>query len=101
MKSPLSKESCGLIWICVIDALLTIALLAMGLADEANPLMARFLQYGFGAFYLVKMLTVIPAVLVAESYRRQNPVFVRKVLKTGMVSYVGLYFILVIIVNIA
>jgi hypothetical protein len=99
MKLTISRESCILIWICVVDALLTIVLLAIGLAEEANPLMARFLQYGFAAFYLVKLTMVVPAVAVAESYRRHNPMFVKKVLQTGTVSYLGLYFVLLVVVN--
>ena len=97
----ISRESCFLIWVCVADTLLTIALLAMGIAEEANPLMARFLQYGFAAFYLVKLATVVPAIILAESYRRHNPIFVRRVLQTGTVGYVGLYFVLLVIVNTA
>lgn len=101
MKLTISKESCFLIWVCVADTLLTIALLAMGIAEEANPLMARFLQYGFAAFYLVKLATVVPAVALAESYRRHNPMFVKKALQTGTASYLGLYFVLLVIVNTA
>lgn len=42
----------------VIDAALTLALIGMGLATEANPLMARALEYGIPAFLVSKLVLV-------------------------------------------
>jgi hypothetical protein len=99
IKVTVSKEGCRLIAICVVDALLTIALVAMGLAKEANPLMAQFLNHGFCVFYLAKLATVLPAVAIAELYRLRNPLFIKKLLQTVTAGYLALYFILVITVN--
>ena len=96
-----SKESFGLIAVCLVDTLLTVVLIAMGLAREANPLMARCLVYGFIPFCLVKLGTVLIAVTVAEVHRRRNPVFVKKLLQMGITGYLGLYFVLVLVVNTA
>jgi len=92
MKLTLSRESFCLIAICLADTLLTIVLLASGLAKEANPLMVYCVDRGLGTFCFVKLGTLIPTVLAAELYRRYNPAFVRKALRAGIIAYLGLYF---------
>jgi len=101
VTSAVSKESLILLAICLVDALLSIVLLATGLAEEANPLMARCLDHSFAAFYLVKMASVVPALVAAELYRRHNPVFIRRLLRGAIVAYITLYFSLLFIVNFA
>lgn len=101
VTSTVSKESLILLAICLVDALLSIVLLATGLAEEANPLMAACLDHGFAVFYLVKMASVVPAVVVAELYRRRNPVFIRRLLRGAIVAYITLYFSLLFAVNFA
>jgi hypothetical protein len=100
MTLTISRESLVLISICLADAVLTIILVSLGLAVEANPLMARCLQYGVAAFFLAKMATTMPVVALAEWYRKQNPEFVKKTLQMGIAIYIGLYIVAVFIVNI-
>lgn len=88
-----------LIAICLADTLSTMILVALGLAVEANPIMAHCLSYGFGAFCFVKMSTAFVAVLSAELYRRHNPSFVRFAMRTCIVAYLALYVAGVITVN--
>ena len=96
----ISREAIILIGICVADTALTVALLAMGLATEANPIMAHYVEQGFGIFCLVKLGTLVPAVLAAELYRRHNPEFVRRVLRSGIIAYLGIYFAALFAVNV-
>lgn len=99
MKSVTSKESLMLFSICFADTLLTIALLITGFAEEANPIMRWVLKFGITAFYVVKMATVIPMIMLSEWYRKQNPVFAKLALQTAIATYLGLYFVSVLIVN--
>jgi len=101
MQNLISKESLVLIAICILDTAITAVLVATGRAEEANPLMAQCLRQGIAHFCLVKALTVLPLIVVAESYRRQNPVFVKKVIRIGIGVYLGLYFGLLAVVNAA
>ncbi|HUV04378.1 MAG TPA: DUF5658 family protein [Armatimonadota bacterium] len=92
MRLTISRESLCLIAICLADTLLTIVLVASGLAKEANPLMVYCVDRGYGIFCLVKLGTLIPTVVAAEMYRASNPVFVRRALRTGIAAYLCLYF---------
>jgi hypothetical protein len=99
MGLTISRESLGLIGICVADTLLTLLLLGLGLAKEANPLMAFLLDFGVSAFCFVKLGTVLALVLLAEWYKRQNPAFVRQALRLGIIVYIGTYFGTLLAVN--
>ena len=97
----ISKESLFLVVICLFDTVLTIVFTALGLATEANPLMRFWLERGYVAFVLVKMGTLIPVVLLAEHYRRRNPVFVTKALRVGILGYLSVYVAALAVVNIS
>lgn len=99
MRRLISRESLILIAICALDTAITAVLVATGRAEEANPLMAQCIRRGIGHFCLVKALTVMPLIIVAESYRRQNPMFVKRVTWAGIGIYIGLYFGLLAVVN--
>jgi len=92
MRLTISRESFCLIAICLADTLLTIVLLASGLAKEANPLMVYCVDRGYDTFCFVKLGTLIPTVAAAEMYRRYNPAFVRRALRVGIIAYLCLYF---------
>jgi hypothetical protein len=101
MKLSISRESLALVAICVVDTFLTVALVGSGLATEANPLMARCLDQGFFFFCVVKLAAVVLAVVAAESYRRRNPLFVRRALQTTITAYIGIYLTLFLAINMA
>lgn len=42
----------------ILDAILTIAWIKLGIASEANPLMAKVLSFGFLPFFFIKVLLV-------------------------------------------
>ena len=100
MNTAISRESVGLFAICMVDMVLTVLLVAMGLAKEANPLMAMCLEHGYLTFCLVKISTALLAIGMAERYRPRNPLFVKRVLQAAIMLYVGLYFILLVAINI-
>jgi len=97
----ISRESSCLVAICLLDTLLTILFVALGIATEANPLMRFWLEHGYVAFALVKMGTLVPVILLAERHRRRNPIFVTRVLRLGIVAYLGIYLVALVTVNIA
>ena len=100
LRLTVSKEGLSLIAICIADAVLTVALVSLGFAREANPLMARCLSHGLITFYSIKLGVSLCAVAAAELYAKLNPVFVRKALQTGTVAYLSLYLGMVLIVNV-
>lgn len=74
--------------ICLADLVVTAVLVHLGLAEEANPIMAYFIGYGIAAFCVAKLLFVIPPLLVAEWYRSYNDRLVRNTLRVVGVTYV-------------
>lgn len=101
MKWSISRESLALFLICFVDAMLTIVLVSTGRATEANPLMARCLERGYGFFFMFKMSTVAVAIIAAEMHRRRNPIFVKRLMQTAMTAYLGIYFTALLVVNYA
>lgn len=87
--------------ICLIDAVLTIVLIAKGQATEANPLMARCLDHGYAFFFVAKMSTAVLAITVAELYRRRNPMFIKRLMQTAITAYIGIYITALLFVNTA
>jgi hypothetical protein len=61
--------------------------------------MAHFLQYGMAAFCAAKLLFVIPPLLVAEWYRRQNDRLVRRTLLLVTLLYVAIWVVGVALLN--
>lgn len=99
MGLTVSKESLWLIAICLVDTVVTVCLVASGLAYEANPLMAWCIDRGFGFFYLVKMSTVMATVVMAEIYMRRNRQLIRTMLRAGIAAYAVIYCLGVYTVN--
>src|SRR5262249_55469396 len=67
--------------------------------DEGNTLMSFYLHLGTGAFVAAKCTLFVPALLIAEWYRRRNPRLVAGTLRTVIVMYVGLYALGVVQAN--
>ena len=98
MKS-ISRESFVLFAICFVDTLLTVVLVSAGLAQEANPLMARCLDQGYTFFCAVKLVGVALTIALAEAYRRRRPEFVKRLMRTAITLYVGAYVVVFVAVN--
>ena len=85
----------SILFLCVIDALLTLSLLNHG-AYETNPVMAFFLKFGPYTFFISKyLLTVIPAICLLMF--RNTVVRVIKI-SARSVLYVIVVFYLAVVV---
>jgi hypothetical protein len=96
MVGTMSREGTFLFFVCMLDALSTYLFLHLNIAGEANPLLAPAAAVSPGLFLFVKLLTFIPAIGVAEWYRRVNPMFVRRGLRLTAAIYLSVYTILVL-----
>ena len=73
------------------DLLATVFLISTNRAHEANSVMAVILgRFGPGGFALVKALMLGVPLSIAESARKQSPVFVQRALRVGLITYVAL-----------
>jgi hypothetical protein len=82
--------------ICAFDALSTWAFLVTRTATEANPVLAHAASVSPQHFLVVKLLTFVPAIVLAEWYRRRNPNFVRMGLRVATTAYVAIYSLFVV-----
>lgn len=96
----LTKESILLIGICTADLASTLLLLNGGAAVEGNPLMAFYLRYGIGTFVMVKLSLVFLPIFIAEWGKQYKPKFVRFMLRATIVTYVGMYLLVFLSVNV-
>ncbi|MDH7601329.1 MAG: DUF5658 family protein [Armatimonadota bacterium] len=95
----LTRESMVLIVICAADLLSTLFLLQSQGAREGNPLMAFYLRYGIGTFVMMKLTLMVLPVFIAEWSKQYRPRFVRLMLRTAIITYVGTYLLLFLTVN--
>jgi uncharacterized protein DUF5658 len=91
MARRLSPEGLALIVICTLDALSTYLFLVLGIAREANPVLRSVAEMSPYFFLVVKLLTYLPAVAVAEWHRTHNPQLVQTALRLALVTYVTVY----------
>jgi hypothetical protein len=96
MVGMMSREGAFLFLVCLLDALSTYVFLHLNIASEANPLLAAAASASPGLFLFVKLMTFVPAIGVAEWYRRVNPDFVRRGLRLAAAVYLSVYGILVL-----
>jgi hypothetical protein len=97
--SNLSKESLELLAVVLLDTFLTILLINVNLAREANPLMRCALSGGFSMFCAAKLAPILVLVALAEWHRKSNPEFTRRALRAGTIAYVTIYFAALLIAN--
>lgn len=96
----LTKESLFLIGICTFDLASTLMLLNSGGAMEGNPLMSFYLRYGIGTFVLVKLALIFLPIFVAEWGKQYRPRFVRIMLRATIATYLGIYLIAFLTINV-
>jgi hypothetical protein len=87
----IARETWLLGLFCMLDMLSTAWLLHKGLAKEANPVMGFYADRSLPVFVIVKSLMFIAPLTVLEMLRRRNPVFVRNLLRVGIVAYLLVY----------
>ena len=84
----ISRESIILGAVCLFDLILTLILIQSGLCTEANPILARCLEYGMGAMTLAKLASFLIPLALAEWYRRRRPEFIRGLLRATLCLYI-------------
>lgn len=95
----LAKESWILIAICIIDLISTLFLLDTKTASEGNPIMGFYLKFGIGTFVMVKITLLVLPIFIFEWCRQYRPDFVRLMLRTAIIAYVGAYLLLFVAIN--
>jgi len=96
----ITRESMVLMGICVLDLTSTLLLLNAKQASEGNPLMSFYLRYGIGTFVLMKLTLVLLPIFIAEWSRQYRPRFVRNMLRTAIATYLGVYLLLFLTINV-
>ena len=89
-----TRESQVITVICLIDLVVTLALLRAPYVQEGNPLMKFYLHYGVTAFVVAKLCLLFLPIFVAEWCRQYRPLFVRRCLRFTIAAYVGTYMLL-------
>jgi hypothetical protein len=92
----ISVEVVVLFVICMLDMLSSAWLFQNGLAVEGNPVLRGFAEAGIAPFIGAKLASFLPALLVAEWYRRIRPRRARPLLRFTIVGYVGVYLLAVV-----
>ncbi len=96
----LCAESWAIILVCVADLLTTIALITRGLAEEGNPIMRFYLQYGLAPFALAKLVLVLAPVVIIEWGRRHRPQTVKLLARLGVAGYLSFYAVMFFTINV-
>jgi hypothetical protein len=96
---PVLPETALFAMICVVDMALTIVLIVMGLAKEANPVLASLLEIGFWAFTAFKTVSFILPLAIIEVIRPLQPKFIERALQLGVAGYLIAYGVGVLAVN--
>jgi hypothetical protein len=81
--------------ICLADMVSTCIVVGMGLAVEANPLMAYFMNQGIVMFILAKSLSFVVPIFIIEYMRPRykNPILIQRFLTAGVVIYALVYIL--------
>jgi hypothetical protein len=90
LHRTVSWEVVFIVTICMADLATTLYWVNQGQAREGNPIMAWVLSRGHVPFIGVKILTFLPAVVLAEWYRRDYPRVLR-LMRWAIVLYLFLY----------
>ena len=97
----LSRETLYLAVLCTVDMILTAIFLSTGSFTEANPILAHYLRYGLGVMCLVKMLSYLVPLAIAEWYRRKHPRFIRYTLRIALYLYIFGYIVGIAATNVS
>lgn len=89
-----TRESQIIVVICLLDLIVTLALITSPDVQEGNPLMNFYLQFGVAAFVIAKLCLLFAPIFIAEYCRQYKPLFVRRMLRVAIVAYVGIYTVL-------
>jgi hypothetical protein len=94
-----SRETLVVAALCFADLISTLLLVRHHQAGEGNFLMDFYLQQGMPMFVAAKCLLFVPALLMAEWYRRKNPRLIIQTLRLVIVLYAAFYAVGVVHAN--
>ncbi|MEZ0324826.1 MAG: DUF5658 family protein [Fimbriimonas sp.] len=88
---PVLPETTLLAMICMVDMALTIVLIGMGVAREANPVLSSLVQVGIWAFAIVKTASFVVPLAIIEAIRPLSPKFIERAVQLGLIGYLITY----------
>lgn len=99
MNQKVTHATVCLAFLCFIDAAVTLYVVRMGFAKEANPLMDMFIAMGNVPFLVAKGLSFMIPLTILELLRHRRPKFINAALNVGVVGYLLVYVVGSILVN--
>jgi Domain of unknown function (DUF5658) len=94
-----SRETLIVAALCLVDLISTLFFVRHHQAGEGNVVMDFYLQHGVLSFVGAKCLLFVPALVMAEWYRRRNPRLIIKTLRFVIVLYITFYSVGVLQAN--
>lgn len=91
LSRRVSAETLWITLICLLDLVTTLYWVTHGMAQEGNPVLAYFLDMGIAPFILAKVVTFVPAIVVAEWYRPHNPALITRAMRWVIAGYLVIY----------
>ena len=88
---PVRKEALLLAGIAMIDLASTIVLIKLGIAKEANPILAWYLGQGMGMFVAAKTFLSMAPIAGLEIVGWKDPGLARFGLRAGIAGYLAIY----------
>lgn len=86
-------QSTAMMVVCLVDTYYTLAIVELGWAVEANPMLAKLLESGNLPFLFVKGLSFLIPVGLIELVRPYSPRFIPKLLGSGVALYLLTYLV--------
>lgn len=97
VRNALSKRVTNatviLVSLCFLDMAHTLFAVRMGIAQEANPLLAPFIQTSDLSFLFVKGASFVIPLTIVELLRTKKPQFARTILNFGAFAYPICYIV--------
>lgn len=93
LRTPVYWESVVLCLLCLVDVFVTILVIGNGLAKEANPLMAFFIEQGIAVFVFAKVASFLPGIVACEYLKQKNPPFALWAIRAGTFGYLAVYIV--------
>lgn len=93
INRTVSFETVLLLVICLADTGHTLAVVRLGVAHEANPLVAWCLEHSNGMFVAFKLGLTALFLGIIEQMRLWHEGFIRKSLQVGIIGYSVVYTI--------
>ena len=91
LRNAIAWEAVALSALCLADMGSTMWLVLSGVAVEANPIVGYYMSHGTWVFAAAKVFMLVGPLIVLEWIRQQKPLFVRNMMRVGLVLYLLVY----------